>query len=515
MGYTSVMGELKKSSFFIIVWMFIEVSSDNGCCEQTRLGNTTYIFSHIDNETSRFHCASKCVYSKVGEPKSRYCFRCGGEEQPFWENPNPDMQHSSTSPITPNDILPQCTLLATDIVTLHATCDDDLLVFADGEVIGNNNGDWTKSHSIKVPIGTRVLGLMCKDTGGAYGIVASTDTGVFTNESWICSGENITGWAQPGFKDEDNKFSAATSGTQYDANPDVASVPQGIDNEAKSIWGPTPGGFAFCRMPLCANDTQENPGACIEEGVDFFGGDIGYIADTETSLQCACSCRNKEECKFFTYNAGSKLCILKATEGTRRNHSKAYSGSERCCEDDLPTETDQGTLVFEKKQEFILTRNNKLSEVDFLGEEYTITFQLLLTAGTPATTSSTPGSIIHFTIGGDCCGVPGDRTPGLWVYNGTEIVLRSTIDGQANYGILPDQFPDLPAISLNTWHTVEISQLSNGSEIVFYMKLDGSTIATKINNQPRSFKNVKIFAGDDWYDAAFGKMKNLIVKTKL
>ena len=100
------MGELKKSSFFIIVWMFIEVSSgntskkihfslnklslsDNGCCEQTRLGNTTYIFSHIDNETSRFHCASKCVYSKVGEPKSRYCFRCGGEEQPFCENPNP------------------------------------------------------------------------------------------------------------------------------------------------------------------------------------------------------------------------------------------------------------------------------------------------------------------------------------------------------------------------------------------------------------------------------------------
>jgi len=159
--------------------------------------------------------------------------------------------------------------------------------------------------------------------------------------------------------------------------------------------------------------------------------------------------------------------------------------------------------------------SSQLGEVDFLGEEYTITFQLLLTAGTPAPTSSTAGSIIHFTIGGNCCGVPGDRTPALWVYNGTEIVLRSTIDGQANYGILPGQFPDLPAISLNTWHTVEISQLSNGSEIVFYMKLDGSTIATKINNQPRSFKNVKIFAGDDWFPAAFGKMKNLIVKTKL
>merc|ERR1712013_944197 len=85
--HTSVMGEL-KSSFFIIVWMFIEVSSgnmskkiqlsDNSCCEQIRLGNATYVFSHIENETSRFHCVSKCVYSKRGEPKSRYCFRCGG-----------------------------------------------------------------------------------------------------------------------------------------------------------------------------------------------------------------------------------------------------------------------------------------------------------------------------------------------------------------------------------------------------------------------------------------------------
>merc|ERR1712013_744581 len=72
--HTSVMGEL-KSSFFIIVWMFIEVSSgnmskkiqlsDNSCCEQIRLGNATYVFSHIENETSRFHCVSKCVYSNL------------------------------------------------------------------------------------------------------------------------------------------------------------------------------------------------------------------------------------------------------------------------------------------------------------------------------------------------------------------------------------------------------------------------------------------------------------------
>ena len=104
--------------------------------------------------------------------------------------------------------------------------------------------------------------------------------------------------------------------------------------------------------------------------------------------------------------------------------------------------------------------SSQLGEVDFLGEEYTITFQLLLTAGTPATSSANAGSIIHFTVGGNY-GNHGDRTPALWVYSGTEIVLRSAIDGQDNY----HDFPDLPAISLNTWHTVEISQLSNGSEV--------------------------------------------------
>merc|ERR1719250_476992 len=325
---------------------------------------------------------------------------------------------------------------------------------------------------------------------------------------------------------------------------------------------------AVCQDSTGSTDLTDLTDECfIDENTDYPGMDLnpetGRTTDRrDSALACRDLCNQNKDCKYFGWKAHSRECWLKTgiskkvvqigtTSGTAcrteclpgwsQFESKCYkifeekkpwkeaqaicqeegsnlasiiSSSNNKFIEELIVET-PGTLVFEKKQEFILTRNNKLGEVDFLGEEYTITFQLLLTAGTPAPTSSTAGSIIHFTIGGDCCGVPGDRTPALWVYNGTEIVLRSTIDGQANYGILPDQFPDLPAISLNTWHTVEISQLSNGSEIVFYMKLDGSTIATKINNQPRSFKNVKIFAGDDWFPAAFGKMKNLIVKTKL
>ena len=83
-----------------------------------------------------------------------------------------------------------------------------------------------------------------------------------------------------------------------------------------------------------------------------------------------------------------------------------------------------------------------------------ISFQLLLTAG------GYTENILHFTIGGDSSEIHGDRNPGLWTYK-DNMILISAIDGDANYLFTP------AALSLNTWHSIEISQLSDGSE-VFY-----------------------------------------------
>jgi len=99
--------------------------------------------------------------------------------------------------------------------------------------------------------------------------------------------------------------------------------------------------------PDTSTTESTTTGTCIEEGVDFLGSDVGYTVEsswTEGSLQCACSCRKSEECKFFSYHYGMRLCMLKATEGTRRSHSYASSGSEQCCEDDLLTETPTSTF---------------------------------------------------------------------------------------------------------------------------------------------------------------------------
>ena len=74
---------------------------------------------------------------------------------------------------------------------------------------------------------------------------------------------------------------------------------------------------------------------CIEEKIDYKGGsDIGYVGDIESSNSCACTCKKRSECKFFTWNAASNLCILKTTDGGRRPHSTADSGSEDCCVDE-------------------------------------------------------------------------------------------------------------------------------------------------------------------------------------
>jgi len=171
------------------------------------------------------------------------------------------------------------------------------------------------------------------------------------------------------------------------------------------------------------------------------------------------------------------------------------------------TSTTKTTRVFKKEQEFQLSRNQLLGELAVLGTEYSITFQLFLT-------SYDSGIIIHFTLGGlgglgGNQGKYGDRTPFLYTHTEGNFYLFSAIDGNPNY------YWKTPLPTLNTWHTMEISQLSEGSEIVFKMKVDGAVVANKENNDPRSFQKIQMFAGSNFWSAAKGRIRNLVVKTMI
>jgi len=165
--------------------------------------------------------------------------------------------------------------------------------------------------------------------------------------------------------------------------------------------------------------------------------------------------------------------------------------------------------VFIKPGEFAITKNNKLGEIS-LGRQYIITFQLFITAPLPADTPHVFGSVLHLTIGGNDHDVYGDRTPALWIYGGsTKLLLQTAINGHT----LNSQ-SYINAISINTWIHMEISQLDNGSEIVFSMKVNGETVASHVNSDARAFPNVIIYGGNPFgYEAALGKMKDLEIRS--
>ena len=107
--------------------------------------------------------------------------------------------------------MPTCVFLGP---TVYAACDDELTVYADGDVLIENS-IWEISKEAVIPIDTVVLGIKCKDLGGLFGIVASLSNGLITDDSWFCSSTEVPGWNLPGFNDTNSLFSPAKAGNGY------------------------------------------------------------------------------------------------------------------------------------------------------------------------------------------------------------------------------------------------------------------------------------------------------------
>ena len=98
---------------------------------------------------------------------------------------------------------------------MYAACDDELTVYADGDVVIVENSFWENAEEAVVPIDTVVLGIKCKDNGGLFGIVASLSNGIITDDSWSCSSTFVTGWNLPDFDDKKSPFSPAKAGNSF------------------------------------------------------------------------------------------------------------------------------------------------------------------------------------------------------------------------------------------------------------------------------------------------------------
>jgi hypothetical protein len=67
----------------------------------------------------------------------------------------------------------------------------------------------------------------------------------------------------------------------------------------------------------------------IENGIDYFGNDVGYVFfyNTASVEDCCISCRLFTGCKYFTYVPDTKDCYLKSSNDGSRPYDSAVSGS--------------------------------------------------------------------------------------------------------------------------------------------------------------------------------------------
>lgn len=63
----------------------------------------------------------------------------------------------------------------------------------------------------------------------------------------------------------------------------------------------------------------------VEQGVDFYGGDIRSIFDTSQAT-CERVCLREKDCTAYTFNSAQNACFLKSSVGKRSPFAAAYSG---------------------------------------------------------------------------------------------------------------------------------------------------------------------------------------------
>jgi len=157
-----------------------------------------------------------------------------------------------------------------------------------------------------------------------------------------------------------------------------------------------------------------------------------------------------------------------------------------------------------QKEEIVLTPNNLLTILPNIGSEYKIEFELYITEyGRYAF-----NSIILFAVDQGNKGYLkyGDRVPGIWLHNDKKLYICSAVSGNANTCATP-------GITLKKWTSIEICQHVIGGKLTFEVLINGKSIYQTTNTKPCLFKNVKVFAGDPFYEAQKGKIRNLYFST--
>ena len=118
-------------------------------------------------------------------------------------------------------------------------------------------------------------------------------------------------------------------------------------------------------------------------------------------------------------------------------------------------------------------------------------------------------NIIHFTTQYDN-GIQGSRTPAVWFMpNSRRLKISSSLAD--NYDHTFEMSEDLPS---NTYTEIEIEQFKNqyssrNGDYIYRITVAGKQVHRVMNEDPREFKNVKMYVSSPWYEPADVVIKDL------
>ena len=160
------------------------------------------------------------------------------------------------------------------------------------------------------------------------------------------------------------------------------------------------------------------------------------------------------------------------------------------------------TLISSQTQ---IKKGNHVATISKVNMEHAIVMSMMLTG----TTTTTWESVLHATISGDN-DIYGSRIPAVWIMynNGTmKLLVASAVNNTVDSYVSPD----IPK-GLNTWFTIEISQVKSSNEYKYKIELDGKEMHQVKNTYPKEFQKVKVYVSNPWSRAAPGYVRNLRIK---
>ena len=99
----------------------------------------------------------------------------------------------------------------------------------------------------------------------------------------------------------------------------------------------------------------------------------------------------------------------------------------------------------------------------------------------------------------------GDRTPAIFFITSWGLLVTSAVNGNTNY----EKYLKPSPAPVNQWTSIVISQTKTEDKYTFMITIGGEDLWSVVNDKASEFKNVKVFASDNYFNTFPGYIKDL------